>query len=308
MACNLLHDGRIGSKREIQLDEYGGKGIVAHPRTGIALSASVRDFFDKRIRSTSSPDYVKRELNGHNFIQTASGVQAQGINPTVSLARIIDLTGLRRVYIWAEEQGLPEFEGFEADERDTGLNEYLAARLAAPGGDRASAFVAAVLDALDRRRKPFPFEPVWAVWWADFEPYVDESAHRWLDLLGMRNAHTEANPRWLIALKYPLASVAPLVRPTQIDADWFPFHFPSPSTAAAEKGGHPMDLTMPPPNTTLLCEFIHQQIRHDVTQVQGGPRQTTSPQTGNLHRQRVAHLDRIQHFYNQLDGWIGTCI
>jgi hypothetical protein len=305
-----MHDERIGPKREAELDTYHNKGVSSYPRTCADLRTSAKDFFAKRIRFTRDPDYVKKVLNLRNFARIATGLHPGGLNPSLSLVRVIDLSGLTLVYTWAEDHRIAPFSDYRAEVRAAGgLASYLGEKLDR-GRAAALDFVSAVLNAIDLKRRVDPFGPVWAVRWRDFEPYVADTAERWLQLLGMKNLHTDALPRWLIALKYPLASVAPLVRPTQIEADWFPFHFPSIANRPSEQGGHPMDLAMPSPDTVLHSEFIHQQVHHDRNQLLTEPRPTTSATPGNLNQQREAHHRRLMHFNNGLGrkDWIGACV
>jgi hypothetical protein len=309
VACNLSHDTRISLDRAQELYDYHSQGVDPHPKTGRALRDSVKDHFYRRIRTSRNPDYVRPHLNRQNFVRMATGLRPDGLNPSLPLARVLDLTGLGKVYLWAEQRSLPGFRGYETELRDKGAGIYFKARFE-HGEQRAQEFVGQVLDAMDRRRKHVPFEPAWAVRWRDFEPYRSDRAEKWLAVLGMPNLHTDRSPRCLILLKYTLSAASVLVRPTQLDADWFPLHFPSPPHSGPEKGGHPMDLSLPPPQTDLLSEFIHQQMRHEPADWTGEVRFTLSRNHGELRRQRAAHHGRLMHFNNGLrrNEWIGGCL
>ena len=62
-----------------------------------------------------------------------------------------------------------------------------------------------------------------------------------------------------IVLVYRADSVGALVRPTQLDAEFNAFHFPSPQSAPLADGGYTMDWSAKPGYREPLSEFVHQQ-------------------------------------------------
>jgi hypothetical protein len=306
VACNLRHDHRISSAREAEVDNYTSPGVRPHPRTGAALKSLINDYFDRRVRFSFRPDYIVPEWNDNNFVPIATSANPDGLNGSRMLVRVLDLSRLRPVYKWAYEQALPQFLDYGSAATDKALGDWLKSRLA--GGGRQ--FVPALLEAMDRRRHDYPYEPAWAVWWQEFRPFLNRPAERWLDLLGLENRHSDALPHWLVLLRYRLRDVRTLACPTQLDGGWYRFHFPSPLQDEPRlRRGHPMDLAAPPPNRKLLSEFIHQQIRH--TDHWTGHLKSTHPNaSGELKKQRDAHYHRLRNWYPALrgGGWIEECL
>jgi hypothetical protein len=118
VACNLMYDGRIGVTRENKLYEFSDSDspeVNRHPSTGRDIRRTLDRFFEKRIRTSRAPDYVRASLNRHNFVSVATGLNSSGLNPTIGLVSILDLAGLHKVYLFAEERGLLGFEDYEAE-------------------------------------------------------------------------------------------------------------------------------------------------------------------------------------------------
>jgi hypothetical protein len=308
VACNLRHDQRISPPREASVDNYRAKGVRPNPRTGAALKGTINDYFRLRIQTSFHPDYIIPNLNENNFVPLATAANPDGVNPSRRLVRVLDLSRLRAVYRWAFEQGLPDFLDFDPSPTDVALGRWLGDHLSSRSGP--ASFVNAVLDAIDRRRRKHPYEPSWAVWWRDFKPFINRPAEHWLEILGLENRHSDELPHSLILLKYRVGEIRTLVRPTQLDAGWFRFHFPSPlQKDPCACCGYPMDLSIPPPHRKLLPEFIHQQIPH-AGHWTGHIKQTHGARDGRLNDQRHAHHERLKYSHPELraGGWIEECL
>ena len=300
VACNLRHDRRIGPARERLLDLHRSVGVDAHPRTGLAVKDSVRDYFLKRIRGSFTPDFILPEFNKDNFREIATASNPDGMNGGIELARVVDLTELGTVYLWAEESGIAAFQGYEAESRSNRLKGWLRRFLR----EEADA-VPMILAVVYRRLKRIPYEPAWVTYWDDFGPYVSDTAERWLELIGKENRHTLETPHCLVLLRYCVRDTGTMFRPTQLDAGWLQFHFPS---AEDSISGYTMDLAAPPEDTEPFSEFIHQQIAHSSHWT--GEIKWTSRDGGlNLREQRAAHYRRLRRFDPGIaSGWIEECL
>ena len=282
------------------MDQHRSSGINAHPRTGPAVKDSVRDYFLKRIRGSFTPDFILPEFNGNNFREIATAANPDGMNGGIELARVVDLTELATVYLWAEENGIAAFQGYEAESRSNRLKGWLRRFLSEEAGA-----VPMILDVVDRRLKRIPYEPAWVTYWDDFRPYVSDAAERWLQLIGKENRHTPETPHCLVVLRYRMRDTGTMFRPTQLDAGWLQYHFPS---AADSVSGHMMDLAAPPEDTEPLPEFIHQQIPHSGHWT-GEIRWTSRDGGLSLREQRAAHYRRLRHFDPGIEpGGIEECL
>ncbi|MBI1786386.1 MAG: hypothetical protein HYR60_02400 [Acidobacteria bacterium] len=256
MARNLMHDHRVSPEREADFDAFGGR-----PRSAEAIRRAITDYFQERIRVQKKPAFLDEATNLGNIVFGSAEVR----DPLLSdyeLARVVDLTGLDRVFSEARRGGMAQFQGFTqetaADSEGRGTNRFLEPWLTT-GPERAEEFIEAVLQAMNRFRRTTPHHPSWTTGWLAFRDYIDAGAERWLELVGVPKS---VFPRWLIVLRYTVGEAGTVVRPTQLDAGWNAFHFPSPPQAARNVGGHPMDLRTSPPANGLIPEFIHEQIDH----------------------------------------------
>lgn len=279
VACNIRHDHRVSEEREQHFD-----AVCHHPRTGRKLQQAISSYFAERIRTRNLPDFVYFEINrnnlisGHAKLTTLSADQRPAINKEVKLARILDINNLRTAFSWlldVSHRKLIWEESFEEyysiprrltnREEQAWIDEWLdrVLELGQPGRER---FIESVLDMLDCIRREKAFQPSWATTWVAFEEHAktpggDPNPDRWIQIMGMGKNSPE---HWYIALKYTVAQAGTLARPTQLDAGWYEYHFPSSEQTPLESGGHPMDLRISPSATTLLAEYIHKQIGHPV--------------------------------------------
>lgn len=103
------------------------------------------------------------------------------------------------------------------------------------------------------------------------------------------------SPRWVMPLRYKVREAGTIARPTQLDADWYAYHFPSPPQTPLAMGGHPMDLGSPKA-AQLLPEYIHKQIGHKIDHwIDSGKKigKTTQAVTANLADMRRAHHELL---------------
>jgi len=143
--------------------------------------------------------------------------------------------------------------------------------------------------------------PAFAVAWADVEPLLagENWPDRLRDALGM--GHVQAG-QWLAVIRYQVRDVSPWIRPTSLDADWTPWHFPSPP---GEPTGRAMDLAI---GAGGLCcaEVIHQPRELKIEQWTGLLGRTTeSPDTRPVDDVRRRHHERLrQRFGPALLRWM----
>jgi len=102
------------------------------------------------------------------------------------------------------------------------------------------------------------------VWTADARQFdqVATGAETWLAAVGLP---LPPEAECILQFRYPVSAVPVLARPTQLEAGWFAYHFPSPPCAIPEDGGYTLNLiasrlSVP---SVLVNEFIHEQIDLD---------------------------------------------
>lgn len=128
-------------------------------------------------------------------------------------------------------------------------------------------------------------------------PHIADGPERWVSALGV---YKPVHPRWFLLLKYTVREAGTVARPTQLDAGWGAYHFPSPPRAPLPLGGHPMDLRLSPPATSVLPEFVHKQIRHTLRHWSDGGRhigRTSAPSGGTLVAVRLTHHELLTRVY-----------
>jgi hypothetical protein len=306
MSRNLAYDHRVSVKRAEKFDQIG-----MLPRTADDLRGAIDDYSEKCVRKRPRPDYLFRGINGNNIV-IGGGEKLPPFSKDLKLVRVLDLTGLEPVFMWARQPKnntkrwrylLTTMLGRRSGDWATQLDEQLLGK----SSDQVEGFIETVLDILDSSRKEVPFQPTWATMWSDFEQHLKYGPDRWLQVLGM----AKLPPRWLILLRYTVREVGTLVRPTQLDAGWQEYHFPSPPAASLTVAGHPMDLRVNLVAVPLLREFIHKQIKHTIDHwidLGGQLGRTTVPTTEVLDRQRAAHYDRLLGAYDGVADWMDSPI
>ena len=251
VAFNLVDDYRVPPSREDLLVNFLGT-------TGIA-SAGLKDgftnFFKRTIRESQTPDFIL-PVNAQNLVPVRTGFEGDGLQPGLPLVRLLNLTKLERVYRTYAHYYPDEFHGLENDA--TNFTKWLGGKCKA-GDAGLERFIAATLDMLNADRKKHAYQPVWAALWDEFKPHLDHpnGATRWRQALGLK---PEPHPCWYAVLTYTVAEVGSLYRPTQFEADWYPYHFPSPLGVPVWLGGCTMDCSGE--GERPLTEYVHQQIDH----------------------------------------------
>jgi hypothetical protein len=195
-------------------------------------------------------------VNAPNRVPIRSGFEGDGLQPGLSLVRLLNLTGLERVY---RNYALPASEEFHGLVNPTvDFTVWLRDKCQA-GDAELEQFITATLSMLNTDRKKHAYQPVWATLWDEFKPYLDhpEGATRWRQALGLK---PDSRPCWYAVLKYKVGEVGSLFRPSQLDADWSGYHFPSPAGVPVWRGGFPMDCRGE--SDRPLSEYVHQQIDH----------------------------------------------
>ncbi len=110
----------------------------------------------------------------------------------------------------------------------------------------------------NRYRRFYPRHPVWAADAQQFDQ-VASGAETWLAAVGLP---LPPKADCILQFRYPVSAVPVLARPTQLEAGWFAYHFPSPPCALPEDGGYTLNLIASRLSApaVLVNEFIHEQI------------------------------------------------
>jgi hypothetical protein len=291
MAANLIHDHRVSETREREFAPY-----VAAPAGAREIEDAVRNYKDARVRKASRPDFAEETLNGNNIIKGVSG--------DTEYATLVDITGLHDLFKNSKDPVFSTYPRTVYDQQE--VRRYLDARLKGPGHVTAQ-FMAAVLGLMNGNR---PYHPIWLMRWTTFEDIAREGGDRWCEAIGRpiedRFAH------WIIMLKLKLRDAGgTIVRPTVLDAGWWPAHFPSPPQALLDDGGFAMDLRSDPVPEVLRSEFIAAQPVYQIHQWLEGdsPKDLAGPTSGDLERQRTQHLELLErNFGPDVKSWMARSI
>jgi hypothetical protein len=310
MAENIRHDHRVSREREEWFDELSGS-----PRGRRQdLEDGMTDYFKDWIRTRDQdPDYILEKLNGENIL-VGGIMNRRSFKGTIPLGRVLDLNGLRQpfsVAVQAAVDGLlpgPELERlrrFVEEVRVLNTEEQFGGFLDRQLDERRSGlerqeFLSDLLLALNVAARERPFQPCWVTLWSDLEPHLrEDSPEEWAEALGVVLHQAD---RWLIVLRYTIDDAAMLVRPTQLEAGWWGYHFPSPQHAPVSSGGHPVDLGINDPFAPLVREYIHSRIDYDVRQwIVAGRRlrRTTRATACDLQERRRNHYRRLMETYGE---------
>lgn len=311
VAVNLRYDHRVSEERERAFDAF-----VRHPCTDYDLRRALKAYFEKKVRERRLPHYVYSDLNYNNLLNGQPGVRPQ-IKPDTRLVRVLDLNGLKGVFLWAQNEKKYRgawgrtFDRFPTDiGNDAAVMDFLDEKMESRS---AEGFVKTVLDVLSAHRsEKKPYQPVWVTTWMAFKDYVAEGPDRWHQVLGMH----KPTPCWLVLLRYTVREAGTIARPTQLDGGWYQFHFPSPPRdAPLSVGGHPMDLRTSPPSSSLLPEYVHKQTRHrpehwtDLAPKHKNYGRTTAPASPALADQRQTHHRLLIQTYGAgVRTWMSSAI
>lgn len=309
MGWNLLHDCRISAPR---FEEFKRSTSAVSPsiRDAISLQDAVNHYCDRRVHFTFSPDFLSSRINSNNFHGKSDPLPA--LHGSKLLVRVLNLGRLGFVFNQAKHAGVAEFAGYGTPERQPDgrwrplsavewLDKHLREFTIPPAHIDQNrlwrhGFLAVLLRYLNVLRKTDPFQPVWATLWSDFSRLDWKQPERWLALLGVRPS---SSPTWLLLLRFPVREAGGLVRPTQIDAGWYPEHFPVPPLATT---GHPMELDAAQPERFLLPEYIHQQIDHFPAHLVGCAKVGGRPKPDLPPPQRRHHA-MLNNAYGDVAAW-----
>ena len=310
VGLNLMHDGRVTRVEERALIAYydaeGGGG-------GRDLLNGLGQYFTHEVRTRAVPRFAQAALNDANIlVGRANGYDE--VDGAFPLGRILDVSGLVRVFRWAKEQSLPGFTGMpDAWDDDPVYWQWLDVQMDG-GGTRAEPFLKRAFEAMRAYRlppDPQPFQPSWVTAWDDLEVVVEtEPPQRWLEVLGVARP---VAPRWLIALRYPAAHAGTVARPTQVSAGYYAYHFPSPPPVPLSLGGHPADLDpVAGAGFGLVPEYIHEEIELNLDHFRAaGSRcaKMEDPTALDLSRQRLGHHAVLANSYGPVVlSWMDPCV
>ena len=302
MAENLIAEHRVSQTRFESFQQLlvpaGAPGVPAAALSLKVVEDAVVEY-QKRVRvkiaSKLEPAYELPE-NKNNQIR---------LDPGKDLCTILNLTLFGRVYERAgKELGIAPFRHFEiTGPSDEDTNALLQDGLSTSDPLRRGEFMDAALRAIAwyRQNEQEVLYPTWAAEWDSIEPYLGAKApSRWLQSVGVG----KDNAIWVAVLRYRLPSAVGMYRPTQLDAGWYAYHFPSPPQAELEKGGFTMDLRDAPPDPRqgLVSEYLHRQIDFEIgdwTRA-GSLVGFVSPDVGlrmRLSGLRSRHLDHLDEVY-----------
>jgi len=292
-AENFAHDSRVGDARAIRFSEW-----CRRTDNDSTLRLAAEEYLREQVRKSPDETFLHSD-NAHNRIGYGGGGGVH-IAKDDPLATVLDLTGLAGVLRGGRLAGLPELQDLPAAAAvsDDQINRYFDGRLGNPDNTVRDRTVQDVLEAI---RLAGARHPSWASPWDRFMNRIDATPESWLAAVGLPRA---TYPRWVIVLRYTVGEAGFLVRPTQLEAGWFGFHFPSPAMGRPDRGGHAMSLSDRPAGQRLpiLPELIHPQVRFRVHHWRATGRMcgVTSRVVGPLARlpeYRRAHRDDLTAEY-----------
>jgi hypothetical protein len=257
VAHNIRYDHRVSHERA-----QGFESHFPNPCTDADLRDGFKTYFESRIRTRVVPEYELSRVNGGNFVR--GGGTIAKLAPSFQMARVLDLSGLSRVYQWGIRNAPPAARlppGIVVNSKQIHVDAYFNGWLRSILRRRdplADAFVRWTFLMLNMYVKVQPFQPVWVTAWAAFARFLRAGPNRWAETLGV----DKGGGRWLIVLRYSADTAGVVARPTQLDGGPDAYsHFPSPPSAPLYRGGHPADLR---PRggypREILPEYVHSQV------------------------------------------------
>jgi hypothetical protein len=247
-AINFIHDRRVSEKRAAHFLQW-----CQESGNAADLVLAAEEYLREQVRKVPDATFL-HEDNGDNVVETANG----SIADDEPLATVLDLTGLAEVLRTGRLAGLPDLQALPAAATitDEQINQFYEDRLRNPDPEIRDRTVDAILHAVYLSER----HPTWAARWDRFVGRIDDTPESWLEAAGIPRA---TYPRWILVLRYTADEAQQLVRPTQLEAGWFGYHFPSPPAGSADAGGHAMSLAERDgnPRLRLLPEFVHARVR-----------------------------------------------
>jgi hypothetical protein len=229
---NLALDHRVTPDRAAHFFSW-----AEQPASVSILKDKLTDYAIERVKLSRDPEFLDRDLNSKNVVD----------EPNITeVGTILDLSGLQVTFDWAKEKGYSLMSDVTVA---VSFSDWLSTYL---DSDRRASFIADTLDLLNAHRLESPYSLIWCVPWDRLRKVLQSEPSRWLTALGIQ---PQARTRWLVALRFPVEHVRPLVRPTSLDCGGHLCHFPTPPDTPLVEGGHPVDLR-PNHDSQLRPEFI----------------------------------------------------
>jgi hypothetical protein len=270
---NLFCDHRVSEARAAHFYEYTGR-----PASPAALERALIQYYDECVCKRSAETYYSHELNLHNFV------------PRSTLRRDLSLVHVMNVSRWVRD--------LSDDSLNEGMKDLTDPKnISTP--DQIRDFLGKLFLAINSKRDE---RPIWVGRWKAFEKHLTPEADLWTSAVGVYARKST----WRIVLRYPASNVRQLVRPTQLDAGYNQYHFPSPPFPHSAIGGFAMALRELAGSPPLLSEWIHRPIDWDtsfwVPEMWASVLQDTANSLGVF---RVQHRERlITRFPNECTKWI----
>ncbi|TAL15491.1 hypothetical protein EPN96_12670 [bacterium] len=293
-------DHRIGSTRESTL--LGSSEFQEAP-DGEKWWKQMRDYFTRRIclPAHSGPSGLCSA-----YVDSCNGANAVGPKILASFDQLLHVASLNNM-LWrlagAEyhtfdlDYKFHEITGCSLPQRRPGADDRFKADVDAIAAevmgkpDKVKEMAGLLSDALTQNQPP---------WWACFAeeagPYYD--AGDWVKLcrvLGLGHFH---DGHWVLSWRYEVGLAGTVYRPTVVEANDGPFHFPSPPS-------EPYGITMPLDlgDVPACCEVVHPPLTGQAAvractgllgHMEGAP-----CSTGDLHLFRQRHTERLKTNYNK---------
>jgi hypothetical protein len=266
------------------------------------------------MREQGGPTYAKLEKLGGNFIRLN---MPNGPKENDELVHVIDLWshGARVIWNYARQQEMPilaaaaDLATGSRTLPDTIANELESRTIA---GQRAimSTFFRALQEYMDKIGKTITstFNPTWAALWDPWRQRVVQSADDWCDSVGL----SKRQGQWMAVVRYPAWRATPLIRPTQLEGNWYGRHFATSPGCPPHKGGRIVEgrsAEFSRPDHLALAEYIHKPIAFELTDwlVAGFPALPTTRPVGqeqDLVRDRAAHWRALIREFTDARTWM----
>ena len=231
---NLLRDHRVSDARAEHFLE-----VTRQPTTASDLKRALGDYHYNWVCRQPAETYLSRARNSLNFVADGD------LSMNMPLATVINVSG------WIAQ--------LRDTVRDGPRLEQIFDEVAVVGtptrriADFLSALFAVVNVARDQR-------PVWAARLSRFRRAIDRARPAtWNAAVGVWRRQGS----WQAVVTYPRRSVQEVIRPTQLDAGFYQFHFPSPPVVATASGGITMAICDMTDRMPLVPEWIHPPIDFD---------------------------------------------
>jgi len=297
-AINFIHDRRVSETRAAHFGRW-----CRESGNAADLVLAAEEYLREQVHKDPNTTFL-HEDNGNNIVETPNG----SIADEEPLATVLDLTGLAAVLRAGRLAGLPDLQTLPAAATitDEQINQFFEDRLRNPDPEIRDRTVDAILQAVYLSER----HPTWAARWDRFIGRIDATPESWLEAVGVPRA---TYPRWILVLRYTADEAQQLVRPTQLEAGWFGYHFPSPPAGSADAGGHAMSLGERDGNLRLpiLPELVHARVwfRFRHWKAAGRMCGVTTRIVGPMDRlaaYRDAHCEDLAAEYGQevIAGWL----